>query len=106
MAKYFTDEFYRLSELMGDDLRAIACLIADDTKTACKIYKDLAFGRYKPEYVIKLKQTIKKTLANKTKVLTKRHDTQLFKRDDFANIEAYSIFTRQYNKRVTNGKND
>lgn len=106
MAKYYTDEFYKLSELVGDDLRAIASLIADDTRTACKIYKDLAFGRYKPEYVIKLKQTIKETLADKTRSLIKKHDTPIFKRDDFANIEAYSVFARQYNKRIENAKND
>ena len=106
MAKYFTDEFYRLSELIGDDLRAIACLIADDTKTARKIYKDLAFGRYRLEYVIKLKQTIKETLADKTRSIIKRHDTRLFKRDDFENIEAYSVFTRRYDKRIENAEND
>lgn len=98
---YHTSEFYGLSELIGDDLRTIAHLITDgDEKEARSVYKDLTFGRYKAEYVIKLKQAIKSIIREHTRPIRRAiaKSKGIFARDDFNNIEAYSIFTRRYKK--------
>ncbi|MCD8213396.1 MAG: hypothetical protein LUC34_05045 [Campylobacter sp.] len=102
---YDFTKFYSLSELFNDDLRVIAHIIAISAKMdAIKIYKDLEFGRYKDEYIEILEQVVSgltqtpfKTYTGVIKAIIDPKNS-VFARDDFSNIEAYSVFKRQYNK--------
>lgn len=104
---YATSRFYSISELFNDDLRIMAHIIAINAKMdAKKIYKDLEFGRHKEEYVEVLEKVLQglkqnpvKTYADTIKAII-NPDDEIFKRDDFSNIEAYSVFKRQYNKQA------
>nr|DAQ11054.1 MAG TPA: hypothetical protein [Caudoviricetes sp.] len=76
-----------------------------------RAYKDLEFARYKPEYLDALEgvRTEFKTdpmKPYKEAVLATIPKTDvIFSRDDFANIEAYSVFEKSYDKSGTKLKN-
>nr|DAR49121.1 MAG TPA: hypothetical protein [Caudoviricetes sp.] len=103
--KYDVDKFYALSEFFNDDFRLIACVISLKIGIEPKrAYKDLEFARYKPEYLDVLEgvQADFKTdpmKPYKEAVLATIPKTDvIFSRDDFANIEAYSVFEKSYDK--------
>ena len=103
--KYDTDRFYKISAFFDDNFcfmsRVIEIRIGIDRK---RVDKDLSFGRYKPEYLDALEgvRTEFKTdpmKPYKEAVLATIPKTDvIFSRDDFANIEAYSVFERSYDK--------
>lgn len=103
--KYDVDKFYALSEFFNDDFRLMACVISLKIGIEPKrAYKDLEFARYKPEYLDVLEgvRTEFKTdpmKPYKEAVFATIPKTDIiFNRDDFANIEAYSVFERSYDK--------
>nr|DAN00032.1 MAG TPA: hypothetical protein [Caudoviricetes sp.] len=81
--------------------RVIEIRIGIDRK---RVDKDLSFGRYKPEYLDVLDGVIAELKADPAKpykeaVLATIPKTDvIFSRDDFANIEAYSVFEKSYDK--------
>ena len=81
--------------------RVIEIRIGIDRK---RVDKDLSFGRYKPEYLDALEGVRADFKADPMKpykeaVLATIPKTDvIFSRDDFANIEAYSVFERSYDK--------
>lgn len=81
--------------------RVIEIIIGIDRK---RVDKDLSFGRYKPEYLDALEGVRADFKADPIKpykeaVLATIPKTDvIFSRDDFANIEAYSVFERSYDK--------
>ena len=103
--KYDTDRFYKISAFFDDNFcfmsRVIEIRIGIDRK---RVDKDLSFGRYKPEYLDALEGVRADFKADPMKpykeaVLTTIPKTDvIFSRDDFANIEAYSVFERSYDK--------
>lgn len=103
--KYDTDRFYKISAFFDDNFcfmsRVIEIRIGIDKK---RVDKDLSFGRYKPEYLDVLEgvRTEFKTdpmKPYKEAVLATIPKTDvIFSRDDFANIEAYSVFEKSYDK--------
>ena len=103
--KYDTDRFYKISAFFDDNFcfmsRVIEITIGIDRK---RVDKDLSFGRYKPEYLDALEGVRADFKADPMKpykeaVLTTIPKTDvIFSRDDFANIEAYSVFERSYDK--------
>lgn len=103
--KYDTDRFYKISAFFDDNFcfmsRVIEIIIGIDRK---RVDKDLSFGRYKPEYLDALEGVRADFKADPMKpykeaVLTTIPKTDvIFSRDDFANIEAYSVFERSYDK--------
>lgn len=110
--KYDVDKFYALSEFFNDDFRLMACVISLKIGIEPKrAYKDLEFARYKPEYLDALEgvRTEFKTdpmKPYKEAVLATIPKTDvIFSRDDFANIEAYSVFEKSYDKSGTKLKN-
>ena len=101
--KYDVNRFYALSEFFNDDFRLMACVISLKIGIEPKrAYKDLEFGRYKPEYLYALEGVRADFKADPMKpykeaVLATIPKTDvIFSRDDFANIEAYSLFERSY----------
>lgn len=92
---YVTSEFYIISEFFDDDLGIMAQEIADNSdKDPDTAHKDLMHARYKGEYIEILKKGIKKHLKPhiaKTKAKMAQKGG-IWVRDDFENIEAYSIF--------------
>lgn len=103
--KYDTDRFYKISAFFDDNFcfmsRVIEIIIGIDRK---RVDKDLSFGRYKPEYLDALEGVCADFKADPMKpykeaVLATIPKTDvIFSRDDFANIEAYSVFERSYDK--------
>ena len=103
--KYDTDRFYKISAFFDDNFcfmsRVIEIIIGIDRK---RVDKDLSFGRYKPEYLDALEGVRADFKADPMKpykeaVLATIPKTDvIFSRDDFANIEAYSVFERSYDK--------
>jgi hypothetical protein len=103
--KYDTDRFYKISAFFDDNFcfmsRVIEIRIGIDRK---RVDKDLSFGRYKPEYLDALEGVRADFKADPIKpykeaVLATIPKTDvIFSRDDFANIEAYSVFERSYDK--------
>ena len=100
--QYDINKFYALSEPFDDKLAIIACVIAIGMH-AKPILKDLSFTRYKDEYVKTLQTMISgltkeniKTFARAVESIIR--EDQILSRDDFANIEAYSVFERSYDK--------
>ena len=103
--KYDTDRFYKISAFFDDNFcfmsRVIEIIIGIDRK---RVDKDLSFGRYKPEYLDALEGVRADFKADPMKpykeaVLTTIPKTDvIFSRDDFANIEAYSVFEKSYDK--------
>ena len=103
--KYDIDRFYALSEFFNDDFRFMACVIylkiGIEPKRA---YKDLEFARYKPEYLDALEGVRADFKADPMKpykeavFATIPKTDVIFNRDDFSNIEAYSVFERSYDK--------
>lgn len=103
--KYDTDRFYKISAFFDDNFcfmsRVIEIRIGIDRK---RVDKDLSFGRYKPEYLDALEGVRADFKADPMKpykeaVLATIPKTDvIFSRDDFANIEAYSVFERSYDK--------
>lgn len=103
--KYDVDKFYALSEFFNDDFRLMACVISLKIGIEPKrAYKDLEFARYKPEYLDALEGVRADFKADPMKpykeaVLATIPKTDvIFSRDDFANIEAYSVFEKSYDK--------
>nr|DAY43568.1 MAG TPA: hypothetical protein [Caudoviricetes sp.] len=76
-----------------------------------RAYKDLEFARYKLEYLDALEGVRADFKADPMKpykeaVLATIPKTDvIFSRDDFANIEAYSVFEKSYDKSGTKLKN-
>ena len=110
--KYDVDRFYALSEFFNDDFRLMACVISLKIGIEPKrAYKDLEFARYKPEYLDALDGVRADFKADPMKpykeaVLATIPKTDvIFSRDDFANIEAYSVFEKSYDKSGTKLKN-
>lgn len=110
--KYDVDKFYALSEFFNDDFRLMACVISLKIGIEPKrAYKDLEFARYKPEYLDALEGVRADFKADPMKpykeaVLATIPKTDvIFRRDDFANIEAYSVFEKSYDKSGTKLKN-
>lgn len=103
--KYDTDRFYKILAFFDDNFcfmsRVIEIIIGIDRK---RVDKDLSFGRYKPEYLDALEGVRADFKADPIKpykeaVLATIPKTDvIFSRDDFANIEAYSVFERSYDK--------
>ena len=103
--KYDTDRFYKISAFFDDNFRFMALVIelrlGIDRKRA---NKELLHGRYKPEYLDALEGVRAELKADPAKpykeaVLATIPKTDvIFSRDDFANIEAYSVFERSYDK--------
>ena len=103
--KYDTDRFYKILAFFDDNFcfmsRVIEIIIGIDRK---RVDKDLSFGRYKPEYLDALEAVRADFKADPIKpykeaVLATIPKTDvIFSRDDFANIEAYSVFERSYDK--------
>lgn len=103
--KYDTDRFYKISAFFDDNFcfmsRVIEIRIGIDRK---RVDKDLSFGRYKPEYLDALEGVRADFKADPIKpykeaVLATIPKTDvIFSRDDFANIEAYSVFEKSYDK--------
>ncbi len=103
--KYDTDRFYKISAFFDDNFcfmsRVIEIRIGIDRK---RVDKDLSFGRYKPEYLDALDGVRADFKADPMKpykeaVLATIPKTDvIFSRDDFANIEAYSVFEKSYDK--------
>ena len=103
--KYDTDRFYKISAFFGDNFRFMALVIGlrlgIDRKRA---NKELLHGRYKPEYLDALEGVRADFKADPMKpykeaVLATIPKTDvIFSRDDFANIEAYSVFEKSYDK--------
>ena len=103
--KYDTDRFYKISAFFDDNFcfmsRVIEIRIGIDRK---RVDKDLSFGRYKPEYLDALEGVRADFKADAMKpykeaVLATIPKTDvIFSRDDFANIVAYSVFERSYDK--------
>ena len=103
--KYDVNRFYALSESFNDDFRLMACVIPLKIGIEPKrAYKDLEFARYKPEYLDVLEGVRTEFKTERMKpyreaVLATIPKTDVrFSRDDFANIEAYSVFERSYDK--------
>lgn len=110
--KYDVDRFYALSEFFNDDFRLMACVISLKIGIEPKrAYKDLEFARYKLEYLDALEGVRADFKADPMKpykeaVLATIPKTDvIFSRDDFANIEAYSVFEKSYDKSGTKLKN-
>lgn len=103
--KYDVDRFYKISAFFNDEFRFMARVIelrlGVDRKRA---NKELLHGRYKPEYLDVLDGVIAELKTDPMKpykeaVLATIPKTDvIFSRDDFANIEAYSVFERSYDK--------
>ena len=103
--KYDTDRFYKISAFFDDNFcfmsRVIEIKIGIDRK---RVDKDLSFGRYKPEYLDVLDGVIAELKADPAKpykeavFATIPKTDVIFNRDDFANIEAYSVFEKSYDK--------
>lgn len=103
--QYDIDRFYEISAFFTDDFRFMARVIelrlGVDRKRA---NKELLHGRYKPEYLDALEGVRADFKADPMKpykeaVLATIPKTDvIFSRDDFANIEAYSVFERSYDK--------
>ena len=103
--KYDTDRFYKISAFFDDNFRFMALVIelrlGIDRKRA---NKELLHGRYKPEYLDALEGVRAELKADPAKpykeavFATIPKTDIIFNRDDFANIEAYSVFERSYDK--------
>lgn len=103
--KYDVDRFYKISAFFNDEFcfmaRVIELRLGVDRKRA---NKELLHGRYKPEYLDVLDGVIAELKTDPAKpykeaVLATIPKTDvIFSRDDFANIEAYSVFERSYDK--------
>ena len=103
--KYDTDRFYKISAFFDDNFRFMALVIelrlGIDRKRA---NKELLHGRYKPEYLDALEGVRAELKADPAKpykeavFATIPQTDVIFSRDDFANIEAYSVFERSYDK--------
>ena len=103
--KYDTDRFYKISAFFDDNFRFMALVIelrlGIDRKRA---NKELLHGRYKPEYLDALEGVRAELKADPAKpykeavFATIPKTDVIFSRDDFANIEAYSVFERSYDK--------
>ena len=103
--KYDVDRFYKISAFFNDEFRFMARVIelrlGVDRKRA---NKELLHGRYKPEYLDVLDGVIAELKTDPMKpykeaVLATIPKTDvIFSRDDFANIEAYSVFEKSYDK--------
>ena len=103
--KYDVDRFYALSEFFNDDFRLMACVISLKIGIEPKrAYKDLEFARYKPEYLDALEGVRADFKADPMKpykeavFATIPKTDVIFNRDDFSDIEAYSVFERSYDK--------
>lgn len=100
--KYDVDKFYALSERFGDNLTAMSCAAAI-AKYAKAISKEFYFTRYKDELIKPLEalinglgdEDIKPFVRSIEAIISK---DKILSRDDFANIEAYSVFERSYDK--------
>ena len=103
--KYDTDRFYKISAFFDDNFCFMACVIelrlGIDRRRA---NKELLHGRYKPEYLDALEGVRAELKADPAKpykeavFATIPKTDVIFNRDDFANIEAYSVFERSYDK--------
>nr|WP_315062044.1 hypothetical protein [uncultured Campylobacter sp.] len=103
--KYDTDRFYKISAFFDDNFRFMALVIelrlGIDRRRA---NKELLHGRYKPEYLDALEGVRAELKADPAKpykeavFATIPKTDVIFNRDDFANIEAYSVFERSYDK--------
>ena len=103
--KYDTDRFYKISAFFDDNFRFMALVIelrlGIDRKRA---NKELLHGRYKPEYLDALEGVRAELKADPAKpykeavFATIPKTDVIFNRDDFTNIEAYSVFERSYDK--------
>ena len=110
--KYDVDRFYALSEFFNDEFRFMACVIelrlGVDRR---RVNKELLNGRYKPEYLDVLDGVIAELKADPAKpykeavFATIPKTDVIFNRDDFANIEAYSVFKKSYDKSGTKLRN-
>ena len=76
-----------------------------------RVNKELLNGRYKPEYLDVLDGVIAELKADPAKpykeavFATIPKTDVIFNRDDFANIEAYSVFKKSYDKSGTKLRN-
>lgn len=103
--QYDIDRFYEISAFFTDDFRFMARVIelrlGVDRR---RVNKELLHGRYKPEYLDILEGVIAELKADPAKpykeavFATIPKTDVIFSRDDFANIEAYSVFERSYDK--------
>lgn len=103
--KYDTDRFYKISAFFDDNFCFMALVIelrlGVDRRRA---NKELLHGRYKPEYLDALEGVRAELKADPMKpykeavFATIPKTDVIFNRDDFANIEAYSVFERSYDK--------
>ena len=103
--KYDTDRFYKISAFFDDNFRFMALVIelrlGVDRR---RVNKELLNGRYKPEYLDVLDGVIAELKADPAKpykeavFATIPKTDVIFNRDDFANIEAYSVFKKSYDK--------
>lgn len=100
--KYDVDKFYALSEHFKDNLSVVACAAAIAIY-AKGILKDFSFGRYKDELIKPLQALTDGLTADKLEIFARGVEAiiskdKILSRDDFANIEAYSVFERSYDK--------
>ena len=107
--KYDVDKFYTLSEHFKDNLSVVACAAAIAIY-AKGILKDFSFGRYKDELIKPLQALTDGLTADKLETFTRGVEAiiskdKILSRDDFANIEAYSVFEKSYDKSGTKLKN-
>ncbi len=103
--KYDTDRFYKISAFFEDNFCFMALVIelrlGIDRRRA---NKELLHGRYKPEYLDALEGVRSELKADPAKpykeavFATIPKTDVIFSRDDFANIEAYSVFERSYDR--------
>ena len=103
--KYDTDRFYKISAFFDDNFCFMALVIelrlGIDRR---RVNKELLHGRYKPEYLDALEGVRAELKADPAKpykeavFATIPKTDIIFNRDDFANIEAYSVFERSYDK--------
>ena len=110
--KYDTDRFYKISAFFDDNFCFMALVIelrlGIDRRRA---NKELLHGRYKPEYLDALEGVRAELKADPAKpykeavFATIPKTDIIFNRDDFANIEAYSVFEKSYDKSGAKLKN-
>lgn len=100
--KYDVDRFYALSERFKDNLSVMAC-VAAIAEFAKLILKDFSFGRYKDEHTRPLQTFADELTADEIEIFAQAvkdiiKKDKILSRDDFANIEAYSVFEKSYDK--------
>lgn len=100
--QYDIDRFYALSERFEDNLAVMSCAAAI-AKYAKAILKEFSFTRYKDELIKPLEVLINGLGDEDVKLFVRSIEAiigkdKILSRDDFANIEAYSVFERSYDK--------